>query len=57
MDLLAALQNDYDRARKEKEDLEFKVNKCKVQLERAGKLISGLGGEKKAWGEKALKFK
>jgi hypothetical protein len=30
MDLLAALQSDYERAKQEKEELEFKVNKCRV---------------------------
>lgn len=37
--------------------MEFRVNKCKVQLERAEKLISGLSGEKKSWVEKAKKFR
>lgn len=29
------------------------MNKCKVQLERADALISGLGGEKNSWRSKA----
>ncbi|EAS04067.1 axonemal dynein heavy chain (macronuclear) [Tetrahymena thermophila SB210] len=53
IDLLQSLQNDYERAQKEKEELEQKVNKCKVQLERADALISGLGGEKNSWKQKA----
>jgi len=53
MDLLDQLLSEYTHAKLEKEDLEFKVNKCKVQLNRADKLISGLGGEKVSWGQKA----
>lgn len=49
MDLLNQLEADYEKAKKEKEELEFKVNKCKIQLERADKLISGLSGEKTSW--------
>lgn len=49
MDLLDKLQADYDTAKKEKEDLQAEVTKCEVQLERAEKLINGLGGEKNSW--------
>ena len=51
------LESDYNKARKEKEDLENQVNKCKVQLERAEKLIKGLGGEKEAWRRKAIEYR
>lgn len=54
MDLLAKLQSDYDTAKKEKEDLQAEVTKCEVQLDRAEKLISGLGGEKNSWKAKAI---
>jgi len=40
-------------AKHEKEELEAEVNRCKVQLERAEKLIQGLGGEKDSWRRKA----
>lgn len=54
MDLLAKLQSDYDRAKREKEELQSEVTKCEVQLDRAEKLINGLGGEKNSWKAKAL---
>lgn len=57
MDLLNKLEADYGKAKKEKDDLENSVNKCKVQLERAEKLIKGLGGEKEAWRRKALEYR
>ena len=57
MDLLNKLESDYQSAKKEKEDLENSVNKCKVQLDRAEKLIKGLGGEKEAWRRKALEYR
>ena len=57
LDLLMKLESDYNKARKEKEDLENQVNKCKVQLERAEKLIKGLGGEKEAWRRKAIEYR
>ena len=57
LDLLNKLESDYNKARKEKEDLENSVNRCKVQLERAEKLIKGLGGEKEAWRRKALEYR
>lgn len=57
MELLAQLESDYNKARREKEELEFKVNKVKVQLERAEKLTKGLSNEKDSWRKKANDFK
>lgn len=54
MDLLAKLQADYETAKKEKEDLQAEVTLCEVQLDRAEKLINGLGGEKNSWKQKAI---
>lgn len=39
-----------------KQQLEDEVALCKVKLERATKLIGGLGGEKTRWGEVAKKL-
>ena len=57
LDLLTALEDDYKTAKKEKEDLEFQVDKCQKQLIRAEKLIKGLEGEKDSWGKKAISFR
>jgi dynein heavy chain len=38
---------------KEKETLEFRVDLCAKKLDRAQKLIGGLGGEQKRWSEAA----
>lgn len=43
-------------AKTEKEKLEAEVNRCRIQLERAERLIQGLGGEKEAWKRRALDF-
>eukprot|EP01084_Bolivina_argentea_P087262 157620_1 len=49
MDKLASLQAKYDGAVAEKERLANEVVQCSVKLERAEKLIGGLGGEKARW--------
>ena len=54
---MAKLEADYNKARTEKENLEKEVNRCKIQLDRAEKLIRGLGGEKDNWRKKAIQFK
>ena len=51
------LESDYNNVRKEKEDLENQVNKCKIQLEAAERLIKGLGGEKEVWRRKAIEYR
>jgi dynein heavy chain len=53
MELLQSLEDEYNRAKKEKEDLEHKVTTCSKQLDRAEKLLTGLGGEKVSWAKKA----
>ena len=57
MSLLQQLEDDYNQAKKEKEDLENQVDTCSKQLERAEQLLSGLGGEKKSWGQKAEDYR
>ena len=43
---LATLQQQFEEKTKEKNDLEFQVDLCRKKLERAVKLIGGLGSEK-----------
>jgi len=49
LDKLAALDADLAEKRDRKERLEAEVELCKVKLDRAQKLIAGLGGEKTRW--------
>merc|ERR1719187_1901009 len=46
---LALLQQQFQEATEKKEQLEFQVDLCAKKLERAEKLIGGLGGEKDRW--------
>ena len=43
---LARLQEQFEVNTKKKADLEFQVDQCSKKLDRAEKLIGGLGGEK-----------
>ncbi|XP_038127258.1 dynein heavy chain 12, axonemal [Cyprinodon tularosa] len=52
-DRLAALQQTFKEKTEEKAQLEFQVNLCARKLERAEKLIGGLGGEKTRWAKAA----
>ena len=52
-DRLAALKKQFEDKTKEKEQLEFQVDVCATKLERAEKLIGGLGGEKERWSKSA----
>ena len=52
-DLLDALEAEFKTTVKKKEDLQFQVNQCAQRLDRAEKLISGLGGEYKSWSIKS----
>ena len=52
-DKLEELNSELSAKTKEKEVLEAKVEDCANKLERAKKLISGLGGEKVRWGAAA----
>ncbi|NXG19392.1 DYH7 protein, partial [Grallaria varia] len=51
---LAALEQTFTEKTEEKANLEFQVDLCAKKLERAKKLIGGLGGEKTRW-DKAAK--
>lgn len=48
-DEVQALQDNLDSLNRKKKELDDKVEECKVKLDRAEKLISGLGGEKTRW--------
>uniref|UniRef100_A0A669BHB3 Dynein axonemal heavy chain 12 n=1 Tax=Oreochromis niloticus TaxID=8128 RepID=A0A669BHB3_ORENI len=52
-DRLAALQKTFQEKTEEKAQLEFQVDLCARKLERAEKLIGGLGGEKTRWSKAA----
>ncbi|XP_037628190.1 dynein heavy chain 12, axonemal [Sebastes umbrosus] len=52
-DRLAALQKTFEDKTEEKVQLEFQVDLCARKLERAEKLIGGLGGEKTRWSKAA----
>ncbi|XP_053325574.1 dynein axonemal heavy chain 12 [Spea bombifrons] len=52
-DRLAALQETFREKTEEKVRLEFQVDLCAKKLERAEKLIGGLGGEKSRWSSAA----
>ncbi|KFQ84496.1 Dynein heavy chain 7, axonemal, partial [Phoenicopterus ruber ruber] len=50
---LAALERTFSEKTEEKARLEFQVDLCAKKLERAEKLIGGLGGEKSRWNNAA----
>ncbi len=52
-DRLATLTSQFKEKTKEKEILEQQVDTCAKKLERAEKLIGGLGGEKDRWSQAA----
>uniref|UniRef100_A0A7M5WS23 Dynein heavy chain 3, axonemal n=2 Tax=Clytia hemisphaerica TaxID=252671 RepID=A0A7M5WS23_9CNID len=52
-DKLQALNDELDLMTKKKEDLEANILLCEQKLDRAEKLIGGLGGEKTRWTETA----
>ncbi|XP_060544998.1 dynein axonemal heavy chain 12 [Pantherophis guttatus] len=52
-DRLEALQETFNEKTEEKARLEFQVDLCAKKLERAEKLIGGLGGEKSRWSHAA----
>nr|AML30859.1 axonemal inner arm dynein heavy chain 3 [Marsilea vestita] len=45
------LEAELDAAVRKKDELEKKASDCQKRLDRAGKLIGGLGGERARWGE------
>ncbi|XP_051515044.1 dynein axonemal heavy chain 12-like [Myxocyprinus asiaticus] len=52
-DRLASLQKTFEEKTEEKAQLEYQVDLCARKLERAEKLIGGLGGEKTRWSKAA----
>ncbi|KXZ49087.1 hypothetical protein GPECTOR_23g2 [Gonium pectorale] len=56
MQRLAALERQLEKSMAEKARLEAETELCTAKLERAEKLISGLGGEKTRWTEAAAKL-
>ncbi|KAG7472883.1 hypothetical protein MATL_G00114010 [Megalops atlanticus] len=52
-DRLASLQRTFEEKTEEKAQLELQVELCASKLERAEKLIGGLGGEKTRWSKAA----
>ncbi|KAG7518207.1 dynein heavy chain 12, axonemal [Solea senegalensis] len=52
-DRLAALKQTSEEKKEEKAQLELQVDSCARKLERAEKLIGGLGGEKTRWSKAA----
>ena len=55
-DKLADLQAQFEENTKKKADLEYQVDMCSKKLDRAEKLIGGLGGEKDRWGKAATEL-
>lgn len=53
VDKLNMLDEQLSAAKKKKSDLEAEFKLCSEKLDRAGKLIGGLGGEKARWTESA----
>ncbi|XP_072835621.2 dynein axonemal heavy chain 7 isoform X1 [Pogona vitticeps] len=55
-DKLAKLQQTLEQKKQEKADLENQVDLCSKKLDRAEKLLGGLGGEKTRWSQTALEL-
>ncbi|KAK7493483.1 hypothetical protein BaRGS_00015194 [Batillaria attramentaria] len=53
MDKLQALNDEFDMMTNKKAELEANIDLCSKKLDRAEKLIGGLGGEKDRWTEAA----
>lgn len=49
LDKLQALNEEFERMTAKKAQLEANLDLCQKKLDRAEKLISGLGGEKQRW--------
>ena len=52
-DKLQALNDQFEAMQNKKENLEANIDLCTKKLDRAEKLIGGLGGEKDRWGQAA----
>ena len=48
-DKIEELKKNYDEKLAQKEELGNKAKQLEIKLERAGKLVSGLGGERERW--------
>ena len=53
LDKLQLLNDEFEANQKKKMGLEQNIDLCSKKLDRAEKLIGGLGGEKERWGEAA----
>ena len=53
-DKLQALNDEFAAMTKKKKDLEDNIELCSQKLDRAEKLILGLGGERDRWSEMAV---
>ena len=53
-DKLQSLRDKFEENTKKKEDLEYQVDMCAKKLDRAEKLIGGLGGEQDRWQKAAI---
>ncbi|XP_020912414.1 dynein heavy chain 3, axonemal [Exaiptasia diaphana] len=53
MDKLQALNDEFEAMTNKKKELEHNIDLCEKKLDRAEKLIGGLGGEKERWTETA----
>lgn len=53
VDKLQALNDEFDAMTNKKKELEHNIMVCEQKLDRAEKLIGGLGGEKDRWTEAA----
>ena len=52
-DKLQALNDEFEAMTQKKKELEDNIDLCSKKLDRAEKLIGGLGGEKDRWTENA----
>ncbi len=53
VDKLTAMENELEEKKQKKKELEEDISMCELKLDRAEKLLSGLGGEKTAWKHRA----
>ena len=53
LDKLQLLNDEFEANQQKKMQLEQNIDLCSKKLDRAEKLIGGLGGEKERWGEAA----
>lgn len=56
LEKLASMVEELKGQHRKKEQLEADIEMCSIKLDRAEKLIGGLGGEKARWKEAALEL-